>query len=555
MVSGKAMVKEESNEEIAEYSRDQMLAMELDELLEYASELGLHLTGSGTDKDIIVDEILSYFDFKAQRESGEIPAQVDDFKDINLGMDKADYDLYANPLRVQDFVEYFAEYSTGITGTSKLFRDSVALWLISTMASFKWRVSDVGYSTNLMFLNIWFMLIGKSRISHKSTIIKPAKKLVEEITERKRIENEKKDIDYWVNARLEDQFTPEALVSALNDRCWDRNTKFSKWGMRTHAAWVDSEFSKFFAKINASDYMSGTSELLSVLYDGETYTMRTQSRGREEIINPYLTVLGASTEVLPKMFTDFQLSQGFLNRFMYIFHNKDVTPRQFTDRMEERYKKIREWLDTLYSNNKDCMLILFDIEANDTKMTDELAAYEKFVDDEIANKDLGLIEAYFGNSPNILRQLAGLFRLSRLSLKEMQDISNGKKDKHGRVNWKYICMQDYRRAKKFMEQMLSNFREVISIVQEKTLDQPVPTLNKHATIFFNGIKKAYEDNNKQPVELTHINKKMKSILRSSDISRVIDFLLSAGYISQKTTTPTTGKPRTSYEPLKDSFDL
>ena len=555
MVSGNQMAKNEDNE-ITEYSKDQMTAMDLDELLKYASDLGLHLTiDDNTDKALVIDEILSYFDFKAQRDSGEVPIPVDDFKDIDVGLDKTDYDLYVNPLRVMDFVPYFAEYSTGITGTSKLFRESVALWLISTMASFKWRISDVGYSTSFLYLNIWFMLIGKSRISHKSTIIKPAKKLVGEITERKRIENEKKDIDYWVNARLEDQFTPEALVSALNDRCWERETKFSKWGKRTHAAWVDSEFSKFFAKINTSDYMSGTSELLSVLYDGETYTMRTQTRGREEIINPYLTILGASTEVLPKMFTDFQLSQGFLNRFMYIFHNKDVTPRQFIDRMEERYKKIREWLDTLYNVNKDCMLILFDIEANDTVMTDELAAYEKFVDEEIANKDLGMVEAYFGNSPNILRQLAGLFRLSRLSLKELQDINNGIKDKHGRVNWKYICMQDYRRAKEFLDQMLENFRDVISIVQEKTLDVPVPTLNKHATILFNGIKKAYEDNNKQPVELTHINRKMKSILRTGDVKQVIEFLLSAGYIGQTASTPATGKPQTFYTPFKDSFDL
>ena len=62
------------------------------------------------------------------------------------------------------------------------------------------------------------------------------------------------------------------------------------------------------------------------------------------------------------------------------------------------------------------MLILFDVEANSTKMTDELAKYEEFVDKEIDTKELGIIESYFGNSPNLLRQLAGLFRLSRLSL-------------------------------------------------------------------------------------------------------------------------------------------
>ena len=116
-------------------------------------------------------------------------------------------------------------------------------------------------------------------------------------------------------------------------------------------------------------------------------------------------------------------------------------------------------------------------------------------------------------------------------------------------------MQDYRRAKEFLDQMLENFRDVISIVQEKTLDVPVPTLNKHATILFNGIKKAYEDNNKQPVELTHINRKMKSILRTGDVKQVIEFLLSAGYIGQTASTPATGKPQTFYTPFKDSFDL
>ncbi len=336
MVSGKIMSKENSKE-IEEYSKDRMLKMELEELLEYADQLGLHLTGEdNTDKESITEEILSYFDYRSQRDSGDVPIAVEDFKDIDMGLDQEQYDLYVNPLRVMDLVEYFCEYSIGITGTSKLFRESVALWLISTMACFKWRVSDVGYQTIFLSLNIWFMLIGKSRISHKSTIIKPAKRLVDEITEKRKIELKKKDTEYWVNARLEDDFTPEALVSALNERCWERKTKFSDWGKRTHAAWIHTEFSKFFAKLEKADYMSSTSELLSVLYDGETYTMRTQVRGREEVINPYLTILGASTEVLPKMFTEFMLRQGFLNRFMNVFFDKNVTPRQYVDRMEER---------------------------------------------------------------------------------------------------------------------------------------------------------------------------------------------------------------------------
>lgn len=337
-----------------------------------------------------------------------------------------------------DFISEYKRLVREITDTPDDFIEASALFLISTFAGRKFAI----YTTPEIqiyrdehggkLLNVWFIFLGKTRVSRKSTIIDKVEQYIEEIAPE---------------IALPKDFTPESLISELAERTIN--------GV-THVAWVHDEVSQFFEALKKKDYMASTDALLSRIYDGRDYFRSTVSRGREVVKRPYLTVLVASTDVLPTYFSELHIRQGFLNRFLYIVPERGkLQPLKFntSDTVREEFRELGDnWLKELYHMTDS---IVVDLSGEAKKQYYE---FESWIDQKILNEDLGIREGFYGNLPNSLLKLAALYRISRMSPAELQ-------------NPKYLLPveeEDVTRALTFLKKAEKWFNNVIRLMKTST---------------------------------------------------------------------------------------
>ncbi len=468
---------------------------------------------------------------------------------------------WADPLRIggvnnlsgkaTDFITYYCDYMDSKTDASRVFKEASALFLISTLC--KWNFSMWDHRrTNIwgdtdkveaMPLNVWFFLIAKSGVGRKSTTIEPVKRLIYKITEKKTISKNigRTKKQKLVCTLLPDGFTPEALVSTLNDRCWDRGGSIGK---RTHAAWINDEISGFFQKLNKQDYMSGTAETLSKIYDcPELYIHETIKRGEEKIENPYLTLLVASTFSLPKLFTSHQLEQGFLNRPFYILDEKRDMKRIPIDEPDKRWKRIDKWLTALYDVKQDIKILNWNME----KKYDR---FEKKVNDMIIKDDLGTEEGYYGRLTTFILKLASLYRISRLGLEDFVKMENRDKPDHeDKWDWRQIEEEDYQRALKFLVKCTRNFKRIIRMATMKTERIPIKAIDATVLHVYDCINDLYIEKGKPPSG-SEIYNKLRNRIETGSFSSAIQSLV-LGKNIKSIPVKTKGRPKIEYKPLKE----
>lgn len=476
---------------------------------------------------------------------------------------------WVDPLRIggrskldpgTDFVTYYKHYMNGRTDAHELYKEACALFLISTMC--KWNFilwyhditddqqrsdDDDEKKVEGIPLNLWFILLGKSRIARKTTCIKPVEKLVWKITEKKLITKKygRKTRDKTVCARLPDLFTPEALISTLNDRCWDREGQSGYIGKYTHAAWINDEISGFFVKLAKQDYMGGTPEALSKIYDcPDRYFHETIGRGEEIVEKPYLTLLIASTFALPKLFTTHQLEQGFLNRPFYILDEKrQLGNRIYLPDSKDRWQRIEKWLTSLYNVKIDGKIFLM---LMSTK-------YQKFEDDlynTIMNKDLGLLEGYYSQLPELLQKLAALYCISRLGREDFEKM-NDEEAPSGISPWNHrlILPEDYDRAFNFLKRCMINFKTVVKMATMKIHKVPIQTIDTLVQAVYQAIKDHFKET-KQCPSTKDIYKRLHNKIKAGDLSTALYSLLTTDNI-EKIEVQTATKTRIEYKPIKD----
>jgi len=301
-----------------------------------------------------------------------------------------------------DFIDMFVDFNKRLFDAPEEYHRAIAMFLISTFCGRRFiflSVPDAEIYTEGgsrgKLLNLWFILIGKTRIDRKSTVVSKAEELVRLI-----------DRDLL----LPEEYTPQSFIRIMAEK--ERNGE-------TCVAWVNDEIGSFFEQLKRSDFMAGIDSLLSRVYDGRSYTRTTIGRGAERILNPYLTTLLSSTLYLPSLFEEQKIRQGFMNRFIYVRESrKERRPARTTLTEEEELiaQEIVSWLRTL-SMVRSLVLLNFNSAAK--RRYEE---FEEAVENEIENKNLDIKEGYMGNLPNFVMRIAAIYRISRLTISELENI-------------------------------------------------------------------------------------------------------------------------------------
>jgi hypothetical protein len=276
--------------------------------------------------------------------------------------------------------------------------------------------------------------------------------------------------------------------------------------------------------------------VLSRLYDGRDYERTTIGRGSEKIPNPYLTVLLASTEYLPSLFSEGLLRQGFLNRFIYVVVKKSRRkPLRITlgNETEENARRLLEWLKALH-HQSNVVELEFSPEAKN--LYDE---YEVAVEKRIENEELGLKEGYYGNLPNFLIRLASIFRISRLTHDELQN---------NRLSSLIIREDDFHRALEYVGQIWKWFEEVVQLMQRPAISPRVMT-EEHQINRIMSVIRAHGDE-KGWVTRTCILK--ESDLTSDPLGALLQKLIDRGDLESKKMPSSAkgGRPTTVYREIR-----
>jgi len=333
-----------------------------------------------------------------------------------------------------DFVSRYTNLLSDITDAPVESIKASALFLLSAAAGRRWvfytapdaSLFDDENTSKGKYLNVWFILLGKSRVGRKTVVMNKTMDFVKRI---------------HVNV-IPNMFTPEYLVTELS--------KINQGG-EVHAAWIQDECSAFFDLLTKKDsYMTSADAVLSTLYDGKTYSKGTQQRGKEEVPNPYLVILIASTEDLPACFNDRMIKQGFLNRFNFIVGKREKYKPLRTDPLTPNEKKeaeeLLQFLKSLSEKKNDAFLVM----SNEAKKS--FQKLERNIEEKIEKQDLGIKEGYLGNIPNFAIRFACLFRISRMSIQEIQSSKEVKIEK-----------QDLKRSIQYCNKLWKNFEKVLEL--------------------------------------------------------------------------------------------
>jgi hypothetical protein len=369
----------------------------------------------------------------------------------------------AKPL---DFIEKYKTLLSKITDAPEEFQEAAALFLLSTAIGRNWvfrSVSDTPiFDVNSQFkgklLNLWFIIIGKSRITRKTRVITNIESAVIQALGQNRI--------------LSEDYTPESLIAAMAKK----STSFITGEHIVVCCWIRDEIGGFFQQLKKREsYMSTTDSLLSKIYDGTTYTRETTGRGREIIPNPYLTCFLASTTHLPTLFTEGQIEFGFLNRFIFIVGKRtERKPLRGNPLDEEEKHIVQEILIFLRLLNDRKTISLIEMSSEAKQIYDH---FEETTEDRILKEELGIKEGYCAQLPNIVVRLACIYRISRIPEKELQDCA---------VQTLFVEKQDVERAITYANKAWEWFAEVIDTMQttEKVKGQKLRDQVKNGILEF-----------------------------------------------------------------------
>jgi hypothetical protein len=341
----------------------------------------------------------------------------------------------------EDFVSRYVRALNCRTNASLTFKEASAIYVLSSLVGRRFFFASLPeapiFTENTLsvggkLLNMWFILIGKSRISRKTTIIKKMLELFETVE----------------HPVLAESFSPEALISSLAELGKDKQ--------EVVATLIIDEASGFFSEATKrNSYLNMINPILSRLYDGRVYERITKSQGKETIPNPYLNLFMSSSEFLPGYFNDECLVQGFLNRFCFVF-GKDHTsniPKSPPPWYAQDVSFIRNYAKKLSSMPADRRVMLD--WSPQSSARSEFESFEQSIDDLIETGQLGILkEGYYGALPNLIERLASIYRISRSDLNLASELL-------------LIESQDLNRALKFKDEVLvPSFEKAMALKQK-----------------------------------------------------------------------------------------
>src|SRR6266480_4078703 len=195
----------------------------------------------------------------------------------------------------QTFVEKYITWASRLTDAAVQYHQSGAFMILSSLLS-----GNVKLHTNFgsIIPNLWFMLLGNTTLTRKTTAMNIAMKLLYEIDEQ---------------YLLATDSSPEGILVGMRDRPGQPSI------------FLRDEFAGLLEIIAHKDYMAGFAEQLTKLYDGEPLK-RLLRKETIEIRDPvFLMYVGGPKSKTQMILTEDLVVGGFLPRFVIITAEPDTS--------------------------------------------------------------------------------------------------------------------------------------------------------------------------------------------------------------------------------------
>jgi len=223
-------------------------------------------------------------------------------------------DIVARVAR-EGFLRSYVQYCKGKTDAPLIFHLGVGLGILG--AAMENNVQIPSWADQVLFPNLWIVLIAPSGFMRKSAALGMGKRLLRSAVPK---------------AILSDDATPEKLARILQD---------NPAGLLTV-----SEFTRLLAMLS-KEYNAGMMQMLTELYDSPaTWTMERQSSAKVTIENVSISMLGATTlDWLQGKAEQKHLRGGFLARFLFLpATERGERVKQQPDANFHIREPLKEWL-------------------------------------------------------------------------------------------------------------------------------------------------------------------------------------------------------------------
>jgi len=341
------------------------------------------------------------------------------------------------------------------TDAPEIYAKSVCYWVVSTLLG-KY-VVIMGTPEPHAEPNIYVVLVGPPGIPRKSTVIAYAERIVKEV--------------------LGDKFNDYLIVTGSVEGIVDQIEVVEEKYNDKHVFIISYEFGTVLEGLYNKDWQLGVPGLLSSLYSGEPFKQSLSKRDgkkNREIYGVRATLLGAMQD--PTLYIDNRIvGQGLFRRLIIVKATKD-------DFSKERYKplidifriKVQEEFDKLvelfkrrieqFKNKNGKIQVYFspDVESKLNEVDRNLWEKSLKAFDEPNNPDL-----YLGTDAEKLLKLTVLEALADLETKTIEHADG--------TYGIWVEPKHFERAKKFYDQYLAKYRQILEdlLVPKKKI--PVPS--------------------------------------------------------------------------------
>lgn len=195
----------------------------------------------------------------------------------------------------ETFIERYIKWASGLTDAAVQYHQSGAFIILSALLSGNIKLPT---SFGNIIPNMWFMILGNTTLTRKTTAMNIAMRLLYEVDDR---------------ALLATDGSLEGILVGMRDR------------PRQPSIFLRDEFTGLLEAIAHKDYMAGFAEQLTKLYDGEPLR-RLLRREIIDIRDPiFIMYVGGIKSKTQLMITEELVMGGFLPRFVIITAEPDLS--------------------------------------------------------------------------------------------------------------------------------------------------------------------------------------------------------------------------------------
>ncbi len=199
----------------------------------------------------------------------------------------------------QTFVERYIEWASGLGDAAVQYHQAGAFVILSALLA---NCVVLRTSFGRILPNLWFMLLGDTTLTRKSTAMD-------------------------ISADLLAEVDPDAIMATADGSIEGLLTGLSVRPNRS-SIFLRDEVTGLLESMSKRDYMAGMSELLTKLYDGRTQK-RILRKETIEVKDPILIVFaGGIKNRMQSLVTLEHVSSGFLPRFIFLTAESDVNKLQ-----------------------------------------------------------------------------------------------------------------------------------------------------------------------------------------------------------------------------------